>query len=614
MWRAAWLALLVLVVGGWPPAFRGYVPLVGHQARWDRSPVVLAAVLYDGPQPYEPDEAFALVNVTASPFTVDRWTVSDGRAVTVLPRLVLPPGQEVWCAREAAAFVRLMGVPPACEYAADTDPNVPDAGGSPIRLANAGAALVLYREDGRPADAVVYKAGTPPPHLWRGPPVRPWPHFGEEGQILYRKRDERTGMPLPDTDTAHDWAQDPDDPRLGRRVRYPGWAWEAFRTPAVSAGPATLALAVTPDTGVRVLAAWLREARTSLDVAVYTLTSPELTAVLAERARAGVRVRVLLEGQPVGGRPPEEEALVTALQRAGVSVAYLATTAGTYVKRYRFMHAKYAVVDNRWLIVSTENFGPDAFPATEVPSPGRRGIVVRTDAEAPVRRAAAVFAHDRNPAFSDVVLPSTGASWSTPTPTPPPLPAPAWVFTQPVTVTATTVALLTAPENALRTEGGLLGLVDRTQPGDAIAVTGLYEPLWWGPTGDDPAASTNPRWQALFAAAARGVRVRVLLDGYFGSEQGQPANADTARAVNALAQDRGWPLEVRLGNPTGLGVHAKVWLVAVGRERWLLVGSLNGSETSHKVNREVALLAASEAAYRFLMGVFERDWQRSYRP
>ena len=30
--------------------------------------------------------------------------------------------------------------------------------------------------------------------------------FGKEGQILYRKLDQATGLPAPDTDTAADWA------------------------------------------------------------------------------------------------------------------------------------------------------------------------------------------------------------------------------------------------------------------------------------------------------------------------------------------------------------------------------------------------------------------------
>lgn len=53
--------------------------------------------------------------------------------------------------------------------------------------------------------------------------------FGKEGQVLYRKLDQSTGLPLSDTDTAADWAQATavEDNGLdainGKKVQYPGW-------------------------------------------------------------------------------------------------------------------------------------------------------------------------------------------------------------------------------------------------------------------------------------------------------------------------------------------------------------------------------------------------------
>ena len=41
------------------------------------------------------------------------------------------------------------------------------------------------------------------------------------------------------------------------------------------------------------------------------------------------------------------------------------------------------------------------------------------------------------------------------------------------------------------------------------------------------------------------------------------------------------------GNPTGAGIHAKALAVQVGETRWSVIGSLNGGEVSHKLNREV---------------------------
>jgi hypothetical protein len=50
--------------------------------------------------------------------------------------------------------------------------------------------------------------------------------FGKEGQVLYRKLDQTTGLPVPDTDTAADWAQATDDTINGKEMQYPGWDLE----------------------------------------------------------------------------------------------------------------------------------------------------------------------------------------------------------------------------------------------------------------------------------------------------------------------------------------------------------------------------------------------------
>jgi cardiolipin synthase A/B len=49
----------------------------------------------------------------------------------------------------------------------------------------------------------------------------------------------------------------------------------------------------------------------------------------------------------------------------------------------------------------------------------------------------------------------------------------------------------------------------------------------------------------------------------------------------------------------------------VGGETWSAVGSLNGGEVSHKLNREVVLMVDSPAAYERLIEVFAWDWAHS---
>jgi cardiolipin synthase A/B len=63
-------------------------------------------------------------------------------------------------------------------------------------------------------------------------------------------------------------------------------------------------------------------------------------------------------------------------------------------------------------------------------------------------------------------------------------------------------------------------------------------------------------------------------------------------------------------NPTGGGIHAKLYLLQVGGEHWSAIGSLNGGEVSHKLNREVMLLAGMPGVFARLSEVFWWDWER----
>ena len=576
---------------------------------------LIAAFVADGVLAHEPDEAFALWYPGTGPYPVSGWQVSDGRHIIQLPSLLLPGRTEIWCAREAQAFQRVHGFLPACEYAGDTLTQVPNAHGDPLRLPNHGASLLLLDKRGHVVDAVRYGDAAPIP-FWKGPALQPVPRFSPHGQVFYRKRQEGAHMLVADSDRAEDWAQDPTDPREGLRPRYPGWALDAFWVPAVSTGMTQVEVAITPDTGSRLLAGWIREARSTVLLAVYSLRSPEVVQALIDRARAGVQVHVLVESRPVGGLEPLERALLHDLYQAGVQVHVWGPEPGTGFRRYRYLHAKYMVIDGRVLVLSTENFTTDAFPpnAWGTMSAGRRGVYLRLDARAAVARAQALFAHDADPRYPDVQAYDPADPLIGPPPTLPDPPFPSlgyrWVFTRPLQVREfMTVTLVSAPENALATRGGLLGVVDRVGAGDEVLVMGLYERLYFA--GPGRTRVLNPRWEALFRAARRGARVRVLLDAYFDDPESAEGNHAVARQVNAWAQEAGWDVKVRLANPAGLGLHAKVWLVRSGSARWSFVGSMNGSATSLKANREMGLLLSSEAVHRFLSDLFWHDWTSS---
>jgi hypothetical protein len=416
------------------------------------------------------------------------------------------------------------------------------------------------------------------------------------------------------------------DSLWGRQIRWPGWGgWDTAQWARPRAGTAagSLLLAVGPEGLYAPIAQTLADARSSIDLSIYTLEHPQLAQLLAEAARRGVQVRVLLDGAPPGGITKLQKWCVAQVAAAGGDVRYfaLAPDAPSGVKRrYRYVHAKYGIVDGRVGLVMTENFSEDAVPVPgEVPRGGRRGFALVTDAPAVVAPLTDLFGLDWAPERFydlrryDATDPKYGAPPAGFVPTKPhDWEVDAAPFGDPLMVQGTWgFSLVTAPENAFRPDTGMLGLLAEAGPGDEVAVMQLYEQRHWGPGASNPLADPNTRLEALIAAARRGARVRILLDAFFDDPADLRSNAATVAYVEAVAAREGLDLQARLGNPTAGGIHAKLLLLRVGGRTWSAVGSLNGGEVSCKLNREVVLLVDAPAVFERLFAVFDHDWRSS---
>ncbi len=604
------------------------------------------------------------------PVDLAGWAVGDGEgtasfpaasgaAASGAPATTLPPGGRLWLAREPEAFARSFGHPPDWVWSGaggsaggTTVPRLVTLRGGPS-LANGGDEGVLWSPGGEIADLVVYgtgragSMGAGGDAGWFGPAIQPYrpPGVGGAHQVLYRKLDPATGAPPADTDQASDWASDPADPVLGRRLRFPGWDVEGLVRPPAAVAPGRIEVAVAPDALFGFLARHFRAARSSVDLEVYTFEHPALAEVLAERAAAGVRVRVLVEGRPAGGVELNQRWALARVAAAGGSVWWL-DAGGDVGPRYRGMHAKLALIDGRTVLVGSETprlgAAPDDDPADG--TLGRRGVYLATDAAPVVDWARDLIARDLDP-MAHVDLrpfqprdPDRGA----PAPDFEPERASGGTGYAPIAPEALVVDgsfafdLVTAPENALAPAAGLLGLLARAGPGDEVLVQQLDEPVWWGAGPAEGAVALNPRLAAYVAAARRGARVRVLLDGYFDDPTAWNSNAASVSYLRAVRDAEGLDLDARLGNPAGLGLHNKMVLVDLGAEAdhspsWIRpaggllglgepgdpplhvshIGSLNGSEMASKANREVALQVESAAVHAYLARVFAWDWAES---
>ncbi len=585
--------------------------------------VLINSLYYDGFQANDSDEAVELVNLGWQTVNLTGWELCKYGTTTwtcyAIPPMSIPGRGHVWFARNFTAFQRAFG------FAADAVLS------SWPGFTNDGDEVALRTQSGEWADALVYKTGATSIAGWSGDALLPYEvGLTQESQILSRIPDEATGLPITDTNTAADWLSYAGDAVYGRRGLYPGWDFihtpdTALFWPLKATETATVVVGIAPDNAFEVVSKTLQRAQTSIAIEIYTLRHPALINLLIAKAQAGVSVTVLLEGAPAGTAEGsvewQQELNACQLLHAAGGVCYFMISNATddVYNRYNYIHAKLAVVDSAWALISSQNFTNDGLPADDKSNGtlGSRGVVIATDAPAVVTRAMQIFAQDCAPAHHADIF-----RW---TPAPPAgyerygLPTLAYNPTIPDGITYTVhfsrplalqsnfgFELFTAPEASLRQSDALLGLINRAGAGDQVYVEQMYEHAAWG-------AGDNPRLEAYIAAARRGASVRILLNnGTFGQEYIGDVYQATLAYVKQIAAAERLNLRVAAGDPTGYGIHNKMVLVWLHEEGGFAhIGSINGSENSSKGNRELALQIHSDEVFEYLERVFIADWSLS---
>ncbi|MCB9007774.1 MAG: lamin tail domain-containing protein [Ardenticatenaceae bacterium] len=598
------------------PMFVLWATLAPHSGAISTT-ILIDAVYYDGFEDNnsDSDEAVRLINVSGTAVNISSWQLNDGASgTTSLPNgVTLAPGETIWIANEATGFARQFGFLPDFE-AADTHPSVPETTGSWPGYTNTGDEVVLFDNLSAVVDVVVYEGGNTGQTGWSGTAVEPYAGFGEKGQILYRMRDQSSGLPVPDTDTAADWAQSTGDEINGRKVLYPGWDLDTYFQTAKFTQSGTLTIAVAPDNAYETLKLHLDAAETSIAIESLTFENIAIANDLIAALNRGVAVTILLEGDPIGGPPEQEKYICQQIENAGGTCWFMINDDPLDIAdRYRFLHAKFILIDGQQVVISSENLSPNSMPNDNKADGtwGRRGVVLVTDAPGVVAHVQGLFDVDfdltnhrditgtayiggPDPNFVPV-LETGGITYTVRHPTA-------------VTFNGTfAYELVHSPENSLRNTDALLGLVGQAGSGDVVLVEQLDERPYWGASTSNPTDDPSPRTEAYIAAARRGATVQILLDSLFDTGDAT-SNTAACAYINGIAQAESLDLACKTSNPAGLGIHNKMVLVRVGGQGYLHVGSLNGSEQSSKGNRELALQVQSNDAYAYLANMFQRDW------
>jgi cardiolipin synthase len=571
---AAILLVAVLLVSG--PLLPGRGPEADLGPRSPAAPFfpseaglgVLLSRVY--PNAARDDEFIELVNFGAERVDLAGWSLSDREAnASFPPGSVLDPGGRLVATRNATSYAE--DLRRRADFTYDQG-EVPRMEGGILRLADGGDEVLLSDPSGAIVDAYAYGASSYVGPGWDGRPAA----APGRGEVATRIRGDDGAL---DHDAAQDW-EGVRSYRLGQSEFDP-------RPLEIGSVPRVI---LSPDEGRGPLLSFLASADRTLEVAVYTLTSEAIDAVLVERARQGVRVRVLLEGAPVGGIDEDERHAVADLLAAGAEVRFLSSGVDL-VKRYRYLHAKYAIVDGDALLVSSENFGDSGFPAAG--DAGNRGWSVIVEDRVLAGQLWEVFEEDFDPSRGDSV-PATGMARGEAPSSGPVLP---WKTL--AVAGARTVRLIVGPDNALAPDGWLDAIASAQ---DHIWIEAFYADDPWG---DRP----NGLLEAVFSAARRGVHVRLLFDGSkWSSEEEVTGNAELAAQLNARATREAVDLEARVLSPHGSleRVHNKGLVVD---RRIAVVSSMNWAHGSATENREIGLLLEDPEVAVRLEAAFLDDWE-----
>jgi cardiolipin synthase len=340
----------------------------------------------------------------------------------------------------------------------------------------------------------------------------------------------------------------------------------------VRTGGGTATAFVLPD-GDDVTVETLATADERLLLAGYTFTSARAADAIIESHENGTEVRILLDGSPVGGMTVRQQRQLDRLTAAGVSVRLLS---GPHT-RYEHHHPKYAVVDDRALVL-TENFKPAGTGGMS----SRGWGVVLDDGET---AAALVDLH--------------GADWRWRAATP-------WAeyragrdFVEanpalgefearhpPEELAVDSATVLVAPDNAADR------MVDRIDAADERILVQQMS-----------IDGRNERFlRAVLRAADRGVTVRIHLSGAWYAEED---NAALVAWLNRRADAEGWDLQARVDEARG---YEKVHTKGVVVDDTVLLGSLNWGPTARTENREVVVGLEGHAVAAYYVDVFEDDW------
>ncbi|MGQ9587874.1 MAG: phospholipase D-like domain-containing protein [Thermoplasmata archaeon] len=539
-------------------------------------PSVLISEFY--PRALCSDEYLVIASTSQTPICLANWSISDmeGTLRFAVDR-TLEPGDSLVIAMNQSSYVLAYDTMPDISLDADHGRGLAVVGN--FRLADVGDSIALISDSGETVDYVLYGSSEELSPYWRGTAIA----APRSGEVV--KRTEKSGM-LQDSDRATDWYH-------FREFKY---GYTELGASSFAVQPGCVTAFASPDCSLDVVIGAVLEARESVLLCSYELSSVPVASALLDALARNVRVEVLVDGEPAGGMDAEEIACLSRMAAAGAGVSTVnGNVAAKIVQHIGALHAKYMVVDQRLAVVMSENFVESGLPTDRLL--GNRGWGVRIDDVGVAAYLSRLFWGDARQSRRDVFRwaedPRHNASACLPEAVPP---GHAIGVLRPLTTTTGCIVTLLPSPDCSAQEPFLTKYLESSA---AILAEQFQADLFWK-TRWSEVVTMNPIAASLLSGIRNGSQTRVLLDSsWFNLER----NNEFAAGLNT--DPRG---EFRLmDNRSPITVlHNKG---AVLNNELTLISSNNWCFSSFAENRELAVLVDSPEVAVYFMKAFYLDWE-----
>ena len=545
--------------------------------------VLLAEVYYHN---LRDDEYVCILNRGTGHVNLTGWIITDNEGDVSFPGdTIIGSNQRLCLTHNSTSYFEDVLREADFTYArGDADRML--AYGGRFALRNGGDEVVLLTQYDREVDSFTWGDSEVVVLGWDGERAG----VTRKGAVARRLSENGTLM---DTNSSDDWQS-----LMSFGIGQSSFERESFTV----SGPVTSFY--SPGVSLEVVRQLIGNATDSILLNAYQFTSTAIGDELAKAALRGVEVMILLEGQPVSGITSKELALIGNLASLGVDVRLLVEFPEDAIfKRYAFNHAKYAVIDNKSLLLSSENWGHNGYPDD---GEGNRGWGVVVEDGDLAAYFTDVFLEDWNPLRRDSVAfdeaferlhvredEDDSSAHEEP------------FLTELRLTDDVEVTTVVGPDHALD-DDTIMGMIDAAE--DRIFVEQFYIRKTWRVEGID---FLNPFLDRLVRAAQRGCEVRVLLDStwYNVLPEDLNDNDDTVEFLNSLALSQGLNMTAKL---MGLAEHGIVKLhnkgMVVDGER-VLISSFNWNHNSFTRNREAGLILRNQRIAAYFELIFLHDWK-----